>query len=131
MFGVASGSEIPAEAHGNGAGCDFRQASNHDDVSLLHGARQAGGQREGNSEAVGHANHNVTDKISSGEVFFNVLCARHSKLNLRMRLQIFLGQTDDFAFIAVTELLGGVGKRDPESAVDLDAHLRSDVIDFS
>ena len=46
VFGIALGSEIAAESHGNRAGGDFGQSGSDDDARLLDRPGEAGSQRE-------------------------------------------------------------------------------------
>ena len=68
VLGIAARGEIAAQSHGDGAGGDLRQPGEHDDVQGLDRAGEAGGQREGHGEAVGHADDDVADDVPGLEV---------------------------------------------------------------
>ena len=53
VLGVSAGSEVSAEAHGDGAGGDLGEAGEDDDVSGGDGSGEACGEGEGDGEAVG------------------------------------------------------------------------------
>ena len=68
MLGVAAGGEVSAETHGDGAGGDFGQAGEDDEVGLADGAGESGGEGEGDGEAVGDADDDVADEIRGAKV---------------------------------------------------------------
>lgn len=71
MLYVAAGCEVATEAHGDGAGGDFCQAGDDDDVGG-DGSGEAGGEGEGNGEAVGEADDDVAHSFCRFKVFFVV-----------------------------------------------------------
>ena len=74
QFGLRG--QIPAEAHGNGPGCNLRQASDHHDVRGLNRSREPRGEGEGDREPIGHTDHDVAHDFGRGEVVFGVLHSR-------------------------------------------------------
>src|ERR1700733_5634011 len=72
VLGVATGCEVAAETHGDGAGGDLGQAGEDDDVGGADGSGEAGGEGEGNGEAVGEADDDVADGLGGLEVGFDV-----------------------------------------------------------
>ena len=64
---------VPAKAHGDGAGGDFGDAGGEDDGGGGIGAGEAGGEGEGDSEAIGDADDDVPDYLAGGEVLLLVL----------------------------------------------------------
>ena len=77
VFGVAAGSEVAAQSHGDGAGGDLRQAGDHHDVAGGDGAGESGGQREGNGESIGHADDHVANLLAAGEMLFYACVLMH------------------------------------------------------
>ena len=67
-----------AEAHGNRASRNLRQARNHHDVRRLHGSREPRGEGEWNGEPVGHTDHDVAHNFGGSEVVLGVVCYRHA-----------------------------------------------------
>jgi hypothetical protein len=72
VLGVATGGEVAAEAHGDGAGGDFGEASEDDDVGGGDGSGETGGEGEGDGETVGEADDDVADGLGGLEVTFDV-----------------------------------------------------------
>ena len=73
VVAVGARGQIPAQAHGDGPGGDFGESG--DDHQLAGGGRrpgESGGQREGNREAVGHADDHIADGVGGFEVRFHV-----------------------------------------------------------
>jgi hypothetical protein len=68
MFRGAAGCEKATQTHGNGAICDFRQARGDDHAGFGNRTGQARGKREGNGQAVGHADDCVSDYLARGKV---------------------------------------------------------------
>lgn len=64
---------IPAKAHGDGAGGNLSDAGSEDDGWGGISARKPGGESEGNGEAVGDPDDDVTDDLAGGEVLLFVL----------------------------------------------------------
>jgi hypothetical protein len=68
VLGVATGREIAAETHGDGASGDFGEAGEDYDVGRGDRSGETGGEGEGDSEAVGEADDDVADSLSGLEV---------------------------------------------------------------
>ena len=77
VLGIALGGQVSAQSHGDGAGGDLGQSGDDDDVAVVDRAGESGGQREGNGQAVGHADDDVADNFAGGEMAFNVRCLWH------------------------------------------------------
>src|ERR1041385_3975064 len=77
MFGVALRREIATQAHGDGAGGNFRQTRSDDDARAVDRARQPGGQRKRHSQTVGHADDDVANSFARSEVSFSVSSLWH------------------------------------------------------
>ena len=77
MVAVRSRGEVSSEAHGDGAGGDFRQAGDDHDVSCGESPGEAGGKGEGNGETVGHADNDVANGFRRLEVLFDVRGGGH------------------------------------------------------
>ena len=73
VLGFSVGSQVAAEAHGNGAGGDFGEACENDEVCRLQRARETSGQSERNGQAVGETNDNVADKFAGAGMTFIML----------------------------------------------------------
>ena len=71
VLGIATGGEIAAEAHGDGAGGDLGEAGYDDDASGGYSG-EAGGEGEGNGEAVRESDDDVADSLAGLEVTFDV-----------------------------------------------------------
>ena len=89
VLGIAAGGEIAAETHGDGAGGDLGQAREDDQMRGGDGARETGGQGEGDGEAIGEADHDVADGLAGLEVLFlmgvGLVRVRRVKMRLRRR----------------------------------------------
>jgi hypothetical protein len=72
VLGVAAGSEVAAEAHGDGAGGDLGQAGQYNDMGGRYGSGEASGEGEGNGEAVGEPDDDVANNGGGLEVAFYV-----------------------------------------------------------
>lgn len=82
-------SKIPAETHGDGASDDFGDAGGEDNGGGGIGARETGRESEGNGEAVGDPDDDVTDDLSGGEVL--LLVEVEEALFLRLQVHSVLG----------------------------------------
>jgi hypothetical protein len=72
VLGVAAGGKVATEAHSDGAGGDFGEAGEDDDVGGGDGSGEAGGEGEGDGEAVGEADDDVAYGFGGFEVSFDV-----------------------------------------------------------
>jgi hypothetical protein len=72
VLGVTTGGKVAAEAHGDGAGGDFGEAGEDDDVGGGDGSGETGGEGEGDGEAVGEADDDVAYGLGGLEVAFDV-----------------------------------------------------------
>src|SRR5947207_1223749 len=72
MLGVASGREITTQAHGNGAGGDFRKPGSDDYSGAVDRASQPGGQGKRHGQPIRHANDDVANCLARRKVFFDV-----------------------------------------------------------
>lgn len=64
---------IPAESHGDAAGSNFGNAGGEDDSGGGAGARQPGGEGEGNGQSVGDSDDNVTHNLTRHEMLLLML----------------------------------------------------------
>src|SRR6185312_10903542 len=78
MLRIAACRQVASQSHGNGAGGNFSQASNHNQAGVLYRSRKPGSQGKGNSEAVGHADYNIAHRIAGGEMRFRMQNSRQS-----------------------------------------------------
>ena len=67
VLDISAGGEIAAEAHGDGAGRDFGESGDDDDVGSGY-TGEAGGEGKRDGEAVGEADDNVPDGFGGFEV---------------------------------------------------------------
>jgi len=74
---VAARRQKAAKAHRDRACRDFGESRYHHEVRRRDGARRSGRQRKGNSQPVGHADYNVADQFTSGEMRFRMRSLRH------------------------------------------------------
>src|ERR1019366_7849645 len=73
--GLALGGEVAAESHRDGAGGQLRNARDEDDACVRDGAGEAGREREGDGEAVGHPEDDVAHDLGPREVRLHVVVA--------------------------------------------------------
>ena len=79
---------IPAESHGDGAGSNFGNAGGEDDRGGGTGTWQASSEGEGDSEAVGDADDDVTHNLTGHEMLLLMLMQKQLLL-LHVRASIF------------------------------------------
>ena len=79
VLGVRPGGEIAAEPHRDRARRDLGQTGGDDHPARVDRPRQAGREREGDRQAVGHSDHDVADRRRRGEVLFEVGSLRHGR----------------------------------------------------
>ena len=72
VLGVSAGSEVSAEAHGDGTGGDLGEAGEDDDARGGDSSGETGGESKGDGESVGEADDYVADGGSGLEVAFDV-----------------------------------------------------------
>ena len=68
MRDLAARRQVAAQAHRDRARDDFGQPGGHDEPARRDGARDAGGQRERDRQAVGHPQDEVADRLRPGAV---------------------------------------------------------------
>ena len=73
---------VPAEAHGDGAGGDFGYASGENYGGGGIGAGEAGGEGEGDGKAVRNADDDVADYFAGGEVLLGVVVEKVRSLRI-------------------------------------------------
>ena len=79
VLNLAPCGQITAKAHGDRAGGDFSKARRDYNVGRTDGTRDARRQGEGNRQSVGHADHDVFDRVAASEVFFPVIKSIHAE----------------------------------------------------
>ena len=78
VFAVRARGEIPAQAHGNGPGRKLGQPCRDHDAVGRGCARQPGRKSKRHSQAVGHADHDIADRLAGSEVFLYMGRAGHA-----------------------------------------------------
>ena len=82
VLDLAARGEIPAQAHGDGAGGDLGEPRGDDQVRRRHGAREARRQRERDGETVGHPEDDVAKDVATSEMRLDMRVGAHGPPNV-------------------------------------------------
>ena len=81
MFGIRLCRQVAAQSHGNRPGRNFRESCRNDQTCGVgargESARNAGGECKGNSQAIGHTDHDVPDRGTRGEMRLHMRSCGH------------------------------------------------------
>lgn len=124
-FGERGRKEIPAEAHGDGAGCYLGEASGEDEVGGGGGAGEAGSEGEWDGETVGDAHDDVPYHIARREVLLLVvqqeLLCRRRRRGYCHRPTIFKRHSSSSVFLVASSrslsfATSGTGERERQES---------------